>query len=218
VGAQSDPECCGNKLGSRLRTISSFDILDQMLAILTDRNLYPNINKISMLGHSAGGQMVQRYAIMSLLAAAYDIHDVDYIKMQFVVANPSSYTYLDERRYSYNCGHCSCGSQNCTCPDSCTELSAELSVPSRLGVDKGLWPCFDSSFNNWPYGLSKIVDPTHMVPYVVKSNPFRASKSYYKRHLVYMVGQNDTWYVTFHVTLIKSNQQLCLIWCHFAKK
>lgn len=192
MGAQSDPRCCGNKNGTGIiKTVSSFDVLDQMLGILTDRDLYPNLNKISILGHSAGGQMVQRYAIMSLLAAAYDEDDVDWIDMQFVVANPSSYTYLDERRYGYNCGNCSCTIDNCTCTSSCTEPSTALAILNRSNAGK--WPCYDSSYNNWPYGLDKVVDPRHTVPYVIKSGPRRASRSYGRRNMVYMVGQNDTW-------------------------
>jgi hypothetical protein len=35
-------------------TISSFDVLDHILAILTDKRLYPNVEKISFVGHSAG--------------------------------------------------------------------------------------------------------------------------------------------------------------------
>jgi hypothetical protein len=35
-------------------TISSFDVLDHILAILTDKRLYPNVDKISFVGHSAG--------------------------------------------------------------------------------------------------------------------------------------------------------------------
>jgi hypothetical protein len=166
-----------------------------MLGMLTDRELYPNMNKISILGHSAGGQMVQRYAITSLLAAAYDEDDIDWIDMQFVVANPSSYTYLDERRYSYNCGHCKCTSDNCTCPSECTEPSNELTIPTRFGVGKSRWPCFDSDYNNWPYGITKLMDPSHTVPYVIKSGPRRAANAYYRRNMVYLVGQNDTWYV-----------------------
>jgi hypothetical protein len=50
IGAESDPECCGNTG----RTVSSFDVLDHMLAILTNRKLFPHMNKISYVGHSAG--------------------------------------------------------------------------------------------------------------------------------------------------------------------
>jgi hypothetical protein len=198
-------ECCGNKKGGdNTMALSSFDILDHMLAILTDRDIYPNMNKISILGHSAGGQMVQRYAITSLLAAAYDDEDFDEIDVQFVVANPSSYTYLDERRFSYNCGHCVCTKDNCTCPESCTDKSVKLRTPAKKGVRRGDWPCFDSDYNDWPYGLQDTYDPKHMVNYVKRSNPRRAATSYYRRHMVYLVGQNDTWYVSEDSALIRN--------------
>ena len=46
--------------------------------------------------------MVQRYAIMSPLAALWDLDpDVD---LEFIIANPSSYTYLTPHRYRYTCG------------------------------------------------------------------------------------------------------------------
>jgi hypothetical protein len=35
-------------------TISSFDVLDTILALITDKKLYPQIDKISFVGHSAG--------------------------------------------------------------------------------------------------------------------------------------------------------------------
>ena len=55
VGAESDPQCCGNQgsVGTP-QTISSFEVLDMMLATLTDRKLFPRMNKISYVGHSAG--------------------------------------------------------------------------------------------------------------------------------------------------------------------
>lgn len=73
VGAESDPNCCGNRgnrRGVAPRTISSFTVLDNFLAMLTDRNLFPHMDKISFVGHSAGAQTVQRYAMISPLAGA----------------------------------------------------------------------------------------------------------------------------------------------------
>jgi hypothetical protein len=52
VGAESDPKCCGNTG----RTVSSFSVLDHMLTLLTDPKLFPRMNKISYVGHSAGTQ------------------------------------------------------------------------------------------------------------------------------------------------------------------
>ena len=55
VGAESDPNCCGNKgrMGTP-KTISSYEVLDHILATLTDDKLFPNMKKISYVGHSAG--------------------------------------------------------------------------------------------------------------------------------------------------------------------
>jgi hypothetical protein len=55
VGAESDPSCCGNKgrVGTPM-TVSSFTVLDHILATLTSRRLFPKMNKISYVGHSAG--------------------------------------------------------------------------------------------------------------------------------------------------------------------
>lgn len=55
VGAESDPDCCGNKgrVGTP-KTMSSFEVLDHILATLTSKKLFPNMEKISYVGHSAG--------------------------------------------------------------------------------------------------------------------------------------------------------------------
>jgi len=159
-----------------------------MLGILTDKQLYPNLDKISYTGHSAGAQMVQRYALMSrLMAAKFDVDPR--IDVEFIVANPSSYTYLDNRRFKYDCGHCDCNKKNCTCSKDCIKQTSTLGVPHR---GKG-WVCHDPTYNHWPYGLSTFTSPNklHSIPYVMKSAG-RASKLYCHRHVVYMVGQNDT--------------------------
>jgi hypothetical protein len=190
VGAQSDPNCCG-KSG---RTISSFNVLDHMLAMLTSKKLFPRMKKISYVGHSAGGQMVQRYAVMGVLAALWDI-DTE-MDVEFVVANPSSYTYLDNRRFEYSCGDCKCNTKNCTCDESCTQPSNKLSKPRS--ADAGTkFPCYQWNYNRWPYGLGSFSDKKgRNIPYALRDGvlgPERALRVYRKLHVVYMVGQNDTW-------------------------
>jgi pimeloyl-ACP methyl ester carboxylesterase len=68
--------------------ISSFTALDELLLQLGDRSKFPHITRITVAGHSAGGQFTQRYAATgkapSRLAG---------IAINFVVANPSSYLY-----------------------------------------------------------------------------------------------------------------------------
>jgi hypothetical protein len=72
--------------------IGSYAALDSM--ILKAQTSYPNLARVRVIGHSAGGQYVNRYAATSpvtdSLSAGIDI--------RFVIANPSSYLYMDSRR------------------------------------------------------------------------------------------------------------------------
>ncbi|HQT66715.1 MAG TPA: hypothetical protein PLI12_00225 [Acetobacteraceae bacterium] len=64
--------------------IAAFAVLDALCAHLADRTRFPLIDDIVLAGHSAGGQLVHRYAILSPVA-----DDV-----RFIVANPSSYVWF----------------------------------------------------------------------------------------------------------------------------
>jgi pimeloyl-ACP methyl ester carboxylesterase len=74
---------------------SSFDALDAILAKLADHTLFPNLKQVVVAGHSGGGQVVQRYAITGKGEAALTKAG---IAVRYVVANPSSYAYFDDKR------------------------------------------------------------------------------------------------------------------------
>lgn len=74
--------------------ISSYAVMDTLMFRLAE--FHPNLKYIILAGHSAGGQLVNRYSAASPLA---DLLLKKYgIKTRFIVANPSSYLYLDEKR------------------------------------------------------------------------------------------------------------------------
>jgi pimeloyl-ACP methyl ester carboxylesterase len=75
--------------------VSSFDALDAVLQRLTVPALFPALKTIVIAGHSAGGQFVQRYAILGRDWETLGQHG---IHLRYVIANPSSYAYFDERR------------------------------------------------------------------------------------------------------------------------
>ncbi|MDR6288735.1 pimeloyl-ACP methyl ester carboxylesterase [Inquilinus ginsengisoli] len=75
--------------------ISSFDALDAILARLADRKLFPNLKTVVVAGHSGGGQVVQRYAILAKGEATLKAAG---IAVRYVVANPSSYAYFSADR------------------------------------------------------------------------------------------------------------------------
>jgi pimeloyl-ACP methyl ester carboxylesterase len=74
---------------------SSFTVLDMILQALLDRRRFPSLGVVVVAGHSAGGQVVQRYAATSRADA--EVRSAG-ITLRYVVANPSTYLYFDDRR------------------------------------------------------------------------------------------------------------------------
>jgi len=72
--------------------ISSYEAIDAILMMLSDRGHFPNLREIVLAGHSGGGQIVQRYGVVG-----HQIETVEKagIRVRYVVANPSSYVYFD---------------------------------------------------------------------------------------------------------------------------
>jgi pimeloyl-ACP methyl ester carboxylesterase len=69
--------------------ISSFAVVDNVLRRVNDRTRFPSVTRIVVAGHSAGGWFTNRYAAGSQSGVA----------TRYVVANPSSYLYYDNRRW-----------------------------------------------------------------------------------------------------------------------
>lgn len=82
----------GFKSGAPME-ISSYEVMDRIIKNI-DESWNPK--KIMVIGHSAGGQFIQRYAHGSRIT--YDIDSA----LSFVVSNPSSYLYSTDKRYIGN--------------------------------------------------------------------------------------------------------------------
>ena len=69
-------------------TYGSFDLMDDLLRKLANKRIFPNLTKIVVAGHSAGGQFATRYAM------ANKVHGtLNGVEVSYVVANPSSYAW-----------------------------------------------------------------------------------------------------------------------------
>lgn len=75
------------------KTTSSFAVMDQLLLVL--KSLYPNVQTIVLVSHSAGSQFLQRYAALTQIDRNPHLSNVH---MRFLVSDPSSYLYLDQHR------------------------------------------------------------------------------------------------------------------------
>src|SRR4051794_16198045 len=120
-------------------SLSSYAVVDEMVARLATPGRFPNLTRIIIAGHSAGGQFTHRYAA----ANGQDGINVS-IPMRYVVANPSSYLYIDGARPH-------------------TDGSAGFGEPYGFACT---WNVFDprctgfgnaplciSSYNDWHYGF-----------------------------------------------------------------
>jgi len=82
---------------------SSFDTIFAIQREVRNHTNFPNLTRIVLVGHSAGGQFVQRFA-----AAGGPNAHID----RYVVANPSSYLYMDSRRIGFTDTPPLCGNYN----------------------------------------------------------------------------------------------------------
>jgi len=169
--------------------VSSFEVIDSIMVMLNNTKLFPNMKMVSLVGHSAGGQTVQRYALSSKIQPANsplttDAHPRISIDktVRFVVANPSSFTYLDNRRWQYKCDNdtqtCTTGSLAVPSESNYRFITQEDENPPKFFVDTcdicaadgkgGSQPyykshnasadffCWDPKYNDWAYGMDNI--------------------------------------------------------------
>lgn len=93
----------GWKVGNRSRDprrISSFEVMDDLLDRVcgSGSSIFPQLRTVAIIGHSAGGQFVNRYVAGGAACSNPEI------ETRFVVMNPSSYLYLDAQRRSATTG------------------------------------------------------------------------------------------------------------------
>ncbi|WP_019449430.1 alpha/beta fold hydrolase [Cupriavidus sp. BIS7] len=75
--------------------VSSLQVLDDLVAYVTDKSRFPAITKVTVAGHSGGAQIVHRYAVLNNVDEKVRARGID---LRYVVANPSSYLYFTPER------------------------------------------------------------------------------------------------------------------------
>jgi pimeloyl-ACP methyl ester carboxylesterase len=153
-------------------TISSFDLVDQLVRKLADKKLFPNLTKIVVTGHSAGGQYATRYEMTNR------VHDTPGVAISYVVANPSSYAWPVAER-PLPTGNAD--------PNGADK---EALGPNGEKVNTNFtYGAFDASkapsFNNWPSGLED------RVGYSAGPSDDQLRKQLVERPTTYLLGQVD---------------------------
>lgn len=152
--------------------VTSFDVADELLKRLARRESFPNLRTIVLAGHSAGGQFVSRYQM------ANQVHETLEIPLTYVVANPSSYGYLDGMRPSVSVLAANVSALG---PGYVATLPAKPPAPFIPFGDAGNCTTYD----RWPYGLQG------RVGYSARLTDDQLKKQASSRPVIYLLGGLD---------------------------
>ena len=156
----------GNATGND--AVTSFDFADQILRRLARKEVFPNLKAIVIAGHSAGGQFVTRYEM------ANRVHDTLDIPITYVVANPSSYAYLDALRPV---------SSAWAPPASAPGYMAEAPAGDSFRAFPDARNC--ATYNQWPYGLQ------NRTGYAARLTDDQLKEQLAARPTTYLLGELD---------------------------
>jgi pimeloyl-ACP methyl ester carboxylesterase len=151
--------------------LTSFDFVDQILRLLSKKDIFPNLHAIVVAGHSAGGQFVARYQMSNR------VHDSLGVAVSYVVANPSSYAWPDVTR-------------PLPAGDGAPESAKGAWETEKVHADFSYGP-FDATactnYNRWPAGLA---DRTG--GYTAKLSDDQLKQQLVSRPTTFLFGQVDT--------------------------
>lgn len=72
--------------------VSSYYVMDELLKYFANKDRFPHMKQIVVAGHSLGGQMTQRYAVLTKITESL------HVPVTFWIANPNSYAWLETSR------------------------------------------------------------------------------------------------------------------------
>lgn len=118
--------------------VTSFDFLDEILRKVARREVFPNLKLIVVAGHSAGGQVVNRYEMTN------QVHDRLGVPVRYVSSNPSSYAYPGPERPTG-----AAWSLTANAPGYIPAVAATTPAFASFGNGRGC-----TTFDQWPYGFN----------------------------------------------------------------
>lgn len=149
--------------------VNSFDFLDEVLRKVARKQTFPNLKQIVVIGHSAGGQVLNRYEMSNR------VHDQLGVPISYVVSNPSSYAWPDSTRPTE------------------TAYSVQAHAPGyvpAVGADAAPFRAYSGArdcitYDRWPYGLKE------RTGYTEKQTEEELKKQLVARPTTYLLGELD---------------------------
>jgi len=158
----------------RAACVSSFGVIDQIVSHLADTKLFPNLERITIAGHSAGGQFCNRYA-------ACGGAEGHHVPIRYVCMNPASYLYFSPERPLSSSAPQYVFDQPDT--NEITRFIASSNSPN-LTVDD-----FLRRYNRWGFGLEML--DQNGFNYISAVGVEQMVAGYPGREVVYLGGGKD---------------------------
>jgi hypothetical protein len=152
--------------------VTSFDVVDEILARLARAEAFPNLRTLIVSGHSAGGQFVARYAMSN------EAHDRLRVPVGYVISNPSSYAYLDGVRPTV-----AALSRNRAAAAPGYVAAGPGNTPPPFAAYNAAENC--TAYDSWPYGMKD------RVGYSAGQTVERLTKQLVGRPTTYLLGGLD---------------------------
>lgn len=153
-------------------SVTSFDFVDEIVRKLADKKNFPNLAKIVVSGHSAGGQFATRYEM------ANKVHGTPGVSISYVVANPSTYAWPAAVR-PLPVGDA----------DPATADKEALGPNGEKVHTQFTFGPFDSTkapnYNRWPAGLA------NLTAYTAEMTDDQLKRQLVDRPTTYLLGQVD---------------------------
>ena len=149
--------------------VTSFDFLDEILRRVARKDVFPNLKAIVIVGHSAGGQVVNRYEMTN------QVHDKLGVPVTYIVSNPSSYAYPDSERPT---------------PAAYAGTASAPGYIPEVAPNAAMFRSFNdarncTTYDQWPYGLR------NHTGYSAKETDSQLRQQLALRTTTYLLGQLD---------------------------
>jgi hypothetical protein len=166
--------------------ISTFEIMENIVTDLCQKQFFPNLSSITLTGQSAGGQFVQRFAVFNTVED--EVAKTSGITLRYVPMNPLSYVYLDPKR-PVNFKHSEYDIPNHKSSDAIASMKKIARKSDDAGYERmrRIYQGQLSWYNNYGYGLEQL-------PFWHKSKNLSQEQiqaQYKRRSVRYLIGRND---------------------------
>lgn len=149
--------------------LTSFDFIDELLRKVARRTVFPKLKAIVVAGHSAGGQVVNRYEMTN------QVHESLGVPVTYVVSNPSSYAYPDDARPAI-----AAYSLTANAPGYVPQAAPDAPAFRPFGDGRNC-----TTFDQWPFGLKA------RSGYSAKQTEEQIRKQLAARPTTYLLGELD---------------------------